>query len=238
MFYRVTILEKNDNHREMIVKAENKAAALAQIPAAKAFLFPGEDASEYTAFVSTVHLDVLEARVPHWRITVTRPQAKERVDGDWEDWQDIEPRTFTMTVKADSPEEAIQMAREDVDYPNEAYAKEVSVAELIAEEEDYLRYRIKEEFFTAKSPDISIREFSNLMKGKNQTEAEVEETFYEAIQFFLSKNRLRNALTKSIDLSKISAAEYETLISKLPLAADRDSFNTILDEAKAKYGKA
>ena len=76
------------------------------------------------------------------------------------------------------------------------------------------------------------------MKGKNQTKAEVEETFYEAIQFFLSKNRLRNALTKSIDLSKISAAEYETLISKLPLAADRDSFNTILDEAKAKYGKA
>ena len=46
MFYRVTILEKNDNHREMIVKAENKAAALTQIPAAKAFLFPGEDASE------------------------------------------------------------------------------------------------------------------------------------------------------------------------------------------------
>ena len=39
------------------------------------------------------------------------------------------------------------------------------VAELIAEEEDYLRYRIKEEFFTAKSPDISIREFSNLMKN-------------------------------------------------------------------------
>ena len=238
MFYRVTILEKNDNHREMIVKAGNKADALAQIPAAKAFLFPSEDASEYTAFVSTVHLDVLEARVPHWRITVIRPQANEQTDGDWDDWQDVEPRTFTMTVKADSPEEAIQMVRADVDYPNEAYAKEISVTELIAEEEDYLRYRIKEEFFTAKFPDISIREFSNLMKGKNQTEAEAEETFYKAIQFFVSKNRMRNALTKSIDLSKISAADYETLISKLPLTSDRDSFNAILDEAKAKYGKA
>ena len=46
MFYKVTIIEKNDNHREMIVKADSREAAVEMIPAVKAFLFPGEDTSE------------------------------------------------------------------------------------------------------------------------------------------------------------------------------------------------
>ena len=70
MFYKVTILEKSDNHREMIVKADSKEAAVEMIPAAKAFLFPGEDTSKYIAFPESIHIDVMGAQVPHWRIMV------------------------------------------------------------------------------------------------------------------------------------------------------------------------
>ena len=65
----------------------------------------------------------------------------------------------------------------------------------------------------------------------------LNEFYYEAVQFFMGKVRLRNAVSRSIDLTRIPTAEYEMLISKLPLAGDRDSFNAILDEVKAKYGK-
>ena len=62
--------------------------------------------------------------------------------------------------------------------------------------------------------------------------------YYDALQFFLGKTRLRNALERSIDLEKISAAEYNALISRLPLANDHTEFETILNEAKEKYGRA
>lgn len=230
MFYRVSVLEKNDNQREMIVKAENKTAALAQIPAAKAFLFPGEDASKYMAFVSTVHLDVLEAQVPYWKIIVSRPTAQddERAECDF--------GSTVITLEAENSEKAINMVKEDINYPAEFYAKEIPVEKLIAEEEEYLSYRIKEEYILAKYGDVSIKEFSRLMREMNSVDN--KKSYYEALCFFVSKTRLRNALEKSIDLKKIPAAEYHALISKLPLTPDKEAFEAVLDEAKAKYGKA
>ena len=71
MFYKVTILEKSDNHREMIVKADSKEAAVEMIPAAKAFLFPGEDTSKYIAFPESIHIDVMGAQVPHRQISAS-----------------------------------------------------------------------------------------------------------------------------------------------------------------------
>jgi hypothetical protein len=230
MFYRVTILEKSDNHREMIVKADSKEAAVAQIPAAKAFLFPSEDTSEYIAFPSKVHLDVMSAKVPHWRITVIRPT--EPCDG----WEECEPGTMEMTLEAESEEDAIRQAKEEIKCPAEFYAREISAEELIAEEEISLRYRIKEDYIFAKYGDVSVREFNRLMR--EQINGEKNRFYYDALQFFLGKTRLRNALERSIDLEKISAAEYNALISRLPLANDRTEFEIILNEAKEKYGKA
>jgi hypothetical protein len=57
MFYKVTLIEKNDNHKEMIVKADSKKAAAAMIPAAKAFLFPGEDAEKYDTRIGEFAVD-------------------------------------------------------------------------------------------------------------------------------------------------------------------------------------
>ena len=235
MFYKVTIIEKNDNHREMIVKADSKEAAMEMMPAAKGFLFPGEDTSEYFAYPDKIHLDVMDTKVPYWRIVVTRPCESQEAFPD-EDWgMEVDVRNFTMTVKAESPEEAIRMAREDVDYPSEAYAEEVSVATLIGEEEKYLRYRIKEEYILAKHGDVSVREYNRLMR--KHFSDELNEFYYEAVQFFLGKVRLRNALSRSIDLSKIPVTEYEELISRWMLIKEREGCEALLNEAKAKYGK-
>ena len=127
------------------------------------------------------------------------------------------------------------MAREDIDYPNEAYAEEVSVATLIEEEEKYLRYRIKEEYILAKYGDASVREYSRLMR--KHFGDELNESYYEAVQFFLGKVRLRNAFSRSIDLSKIPVAEYEELISRWMLIKEREGCEALLNDAKAKYGK-
>ena len=107
---------------------------------------------------------------------------------------------------------------------------------MIAEEEISLRYRIKEDYIFAKYGDVSVREFNRLMR--EQINGEKNRFYYDALQFFLGKTRLRKALERSINLEKISAAEYNALISRLPLANDRTEFEKILNEAKEKYGKA
>ena len=100
MFYKVTMIEKNDTHREMIVKADGKEAAVEMVPAAKAFLFPGEDTSKYIAFPESVHIDVMGAQVPHWRITVIRPSG----DVERDEWEECGPGRVEMTVEAESAE--------------------------------------------------------------------------------------------------------------------------------------
>ena len=230
MFYKVTMIEKNDNYREMIVKAESKEAAVAMIPAAKDFLFPGEDTSEYLAYHCMVHLDVMGAQVPHWRITVIRPHTDAEYDAE-----EFGDTSFVLTLEAESHEQAIQFALEEVHYPVEAYAEEVPVEALIAEMESNLRYRIKSDYILAKYGDVSVREFNRLMR--KEVNDEKNRFYYDALQFFLGKTRLRNALERSIDLEKISAAEYNALISRLPLANDHTEFEIILNEAKEKYGR-
>ena len=229
MFYRVTIFEKNDNHREMIVKADSKESAMALIPAAKAFLFPGEDTSEYLAYPSTIHLDVMSAKVPHWRITVIRPTQPRN------ELEECDLGTMEMTVEAENEEDAIRQAKEEIKCPAEFYAREITVEELIAEEEISLRYRIKEDYIFAKYGDVSVREFNRLMR--EQINGEKNGFYYEALRFFVGKTRLRYALERCIDLERISAAEYNALISRLPLTNNRAEFELILNEAKEKYGK-
>jgi hypothetical protein len=140
-----------------------------------------------------------------------------------------------MTLEAEGEEDAIRQAKEEIKYPAEFYAREISVEQLTAEEEEYLRYRIKEDYIFAKYGDVSAREFYRLMR--EQFNGEKNRFYYDALQFFLGKTRLRNAPERSIDLEKISAAEYNALISRLPLANDRTEFEKILNEAKEKYGK-
>ena len=230
MFYRVTMLEKSDDQKEMIVRVDNKEAALALVDAAKSFLFPGEDSSEYVVYVSECHVDILEVSVPHWRIVVIRPNK------ELGEWGECETGSATMTIEAESPEEAIRLAKEDLKGPGEFYAKEISVEELIAEFEQELRHRIKEEYISAKHGDVSIMEFTRLMKNEYADGNRM--AYYNMLGWFLGKTRLWKFLGRSIDLTKISAAEYYALTSKLPLIPDRDAFNAIFDEAKAKYGKA
>ena len=233
MFYKVTIIEKNDNHREMIVRADNKEAAVAMVPAAKAFLFPGEDTSEYIAFPESIHVDVLGAQVPHWRITVIRPSG----DVECDEWEECGPGTGEMTLEAESEEDAIRQVREEIKCPAEFYAREVPMAEMIAEEKMHLERMIHEGYVLDQYGDVSVREFNRLMREKFRDAEEKDRHEYEALRHFIGKIHLRNMLARKLDLTQMSVAEHDALISELQCTKEREPFMKLFEEAIAKYGK-
>ena len=232
MFYKVTIIEKNDNHREMIVKADSKEAAVAMIPAAKAFLFPGEDTSEYIVFPESIHVDVMGAQIPHWRITVIRPVSETR-----DEWEECGPGTGEMTLEAESAEDAIRQVKEEIKCPAEFYAREVPVAEMIAEEKAHLERMIHEAYVLDQHGDVSIREFNRLMREKFRNTEEKERHEYEALRHFLGKIHLHKMLARKLDLTQMSVAEHDALISELQRTKEREPFIKLFEEATAKYGK-
>ena len=232
MFYKVTIIEKNDNHREMIVKADSKEAAVAMIPAAKAFLFPGEDTSEYIAFPESIHIDMLGAQVPHWRITVIRPVSREQ-----DEWEECGPGTGEMTLEAESPEEALRQIKEEIKFPADFYVREAPLSEMIAEEKEHLEYLIHNDYITDRYGDVSVREFNRLMRKKFKSEEEKEQSEYEALRHFLGKINLHKMLARKLDLTQMSVAEHDALISELQRTKEREPFMKLFEEAIAKYGK-
>ena len=232
MFYKVTIIEKNDNHKEMIVKADSKEAAVAMIPAAKAFLFPGEDTSEYIAFPESIHVDVLGAQVPHWRITVIRPVSETR-----DEWEECGPGTGEMTLEAENPEEALRQVKEEIKCPADFYVREAPLSEMIAEEREHLEYLIHNDYITDRYGDVSVREFNRLMRKKFKSEEEKEQSEYEALRHFLGKINLHKMLARSVDFKKITVAEHDALVSELQHTKERELFMELLNGAIVKYGK-
>ena len=233
MFYKVTIIEKNDNHREMIVKADNKEAAVEMIPAAKAFLFPGEDTSGYIAFPESIHIDVMGAQVPHWRITVIRPSG----DAVRDEWEECGPGTVEMTVEAESPEEALRQGKEEIKCPADFYVREAPLSEMIAEEREDLERVIHNDYIIDRYGDVSVREFNRLMRKKFKSEEEKEQSEYEALRHFLGKINLHKMLARSVDFKKITVAEHDALVSELQHTKERELFMELLNGAIAKYGK-
>ena len=233
MFYKITIIEKNDNHREMIVKADGKEAAVEMIPAAKALLFPGEDTSEYIAFPESIHIDVMGAQVPHWRITVIRPSG----DAVRDEWEECGAGTGEMTLEAENAKDAIRQVREEIKCPAEFYAREVPMAEMIAEERGHLERMIHEQYVFDQHGDVSIREFNRLMRGKFRDTEEKERHEYEALRHFLGKIHFRKMLARKLDLAKLSVAEYDALIAELQRTKEREPFMNLFDQAIEKYGK-
>ena len=230
MFYRVIVLEQDDNKRSLLLKADEKMNLSTTASTVADFLFPGEDTSEYETCLTPMLIGVGKSKLMYFRVTAIRPSTS----SDTEEF----PPEYEIVLEADSEKEAENKALADAykGYPGkklEAFAEQVSVKELIAEEENYLRNRIRQDYLLEMRGEVSLKELCDWRQGEEKN----EEEYYRAVRFFLNKMRMRNALERSIDLEKISAAEYNTLISRLPLANDRAAFEIILNEAKEKYGK-
>ena len=145
MYYRVASFKKNDDFREMIVRVSSKEEAKKQLPAAKEFLFPGEDTTDYWCQIFPVPIKVnLGTTIPHYRIRVTRPAKAEKTP---EDWEDID-RGYDAITQAESAEQAKEKGRqmlvEDGEDPDayEVYVDEMTVEECIREEERSLHRTI------------------------------------------------------------------------------------------------
>ena len=231
MFYRVIVSEQDDNKRSLLLKADEKMDISATVSRVADFLFPGEDTSEYETRLTPMLIGVGKSKLMYFRVTAIRPSTS----SDTEEF----PPEYEIVLEADSEKEAENKALADAykGYPGkklEAFAEQVSVKELIAEEENYLRNRIRQDYLLEMRGEVSLKELCDW----RQEEEGNEEEYYRAVRFFLNKMRMRNALWHSIDMKRISVEEYEVLLKKITLAQDREKIMAILGPIKAKYGKA
>jgi hypothetical protein len=239
MFYKVTLIEKNDNHKEMIVKADSKKAAAAMIPAAKAFLFPGEDAEKYDTRIGEFAVDEDGVKVACWKIEVFRNRYG-KCNGGW---------TFgrvTIQIQAKDRKEADKKAREIVksEYAGvecDVYVEELLIENLIKEAEMFVEDHIVEEYNMLKYGSVESDEFARVTGHPDFDIDEVNrvyaQDYYAALEFFLKKARVLEELPCEVDMTRISAAEYTALVDQLALLENSQAEADILNAAKEKYGK-
>lgn len=232
MHYRVAGFKKDDNTKEMIIKANSREEAIKQIPAAKAFLFPGENAENYYCSVMQVPIKVnLGTTIPHYRISVARPKPIEKqsdeedyIDSDW--WETI--------LEAESPEAAKekgrQMIRDDGESPDDydMYADEMTIDECIKEEEHHLRHNIRNTYIHLKKMEnMTIKEFTNF-----QRHFDIEsnpEQYYEALKDFNKYARLLYAAIRKCDQDNCSVKKLLEVADQLFDCTEKEAFEKAFD---------
>ena len=231
MFYRVAGFKKDDDTREMVIKAVSKKDAAKQIPAAKEFLFPGEKTEDYYCSVMEVPIKVnLGTTIPHYRITVVRPKPidKQSDEEDYNDsgwWETILNAENTEAAK----ESGRQMIRDDGENPDDydMYADEMTVDECIKEEEHHLRHNIQNTYMHLKKLDqLSVKEYFNF-----QRTFDIEnnpEQYYEALKAFNKYIRLLRGTIRECNQTECSVERLLAVTERLFNCDDRQGFDKIL----------
>ena len=233
MYYRVAGLKKDDDCREMIVRVNTRQEAEQQIPAAKAFLFPGEDTENYHCSIIMVPIKVnLGTTLPYYRITVQRtrlapPKEEDILDNSW--WETI--------LSAESAEEAKekgkQMLIEDGDKPDDYdfYADEMTIEECIKDEERRLRHWMENEYFriTGKE-DMSVREYNTYRRKFNPDEN--PEEYYQVLKAVNKENIYIRACLRQCDTKACTVEVFENTVRKLLSCKDKTEFETIMQTLK------
>ncbi len=231
-YYRIAAWKKDENTKEVIVKADTREEALAWVEGAKAFLFPGEDTSNYRASVWGFTLTVnVGTEVPHYRITVFRPTETTHEEKD-DEWMDLGPKSYEWIEKAEDEEAAKEKMRtslrEDGEDPEKyhIYADEMALEQCISEEERRLFGIVRNTY--ASSLDITVREYRDIY---NELE-ERGEHYYEALKYFCKLTRMRSSLSRMKDLPAMTASKFEKLAQSLATAKTQEEYDSILNNIK------
>ena len=235
MYYRVASFKKNDDFREMIVRVSSKEEAKKQLPAAKEFLFPGEDTTDYWCQIFPVPIKVnLGTTIPHYRIRVTRPAKAEKTP---EDWEDID-RGYDAITQAESAEQAKEKGRqmlvEDGEDPDayEVYVDEMTVEECIREEERSLHRTITNAYLHLQDKDnLSVREYNNFCRHFNIDKD--PEQYYEALKAFNRYLWLIHITAKQCDRTNCTVEKLFDTAERLYHCNDREEFSRILETVQA-----
>ncbi len=237
-YFRVAAIKKDDNLRELIIKANDRKSAVNKVNEVKAFLFPNEDTSNYIYNISLFPIEVNGGTtVTYYRITVYRPSSS----AELEDGVEFGHDTWEWIESADNKEQAKSILREELLKEGQdpatfdIYADEVFVEKCIEEEEESLKNRIRRQYFFRQGfeENITVREYA-----KKQKEFEENpDCYYAALKSFNGELRIRKALMKHLDVSLISMAEAEDYIGKLVKAIGSEEYSKIWQSAVDKYGK-
>lgn len=116
MKYEVILVEKNEGKRSCIVAVKDRKEAELFAEGAKSFLFPGEDVEGFEYSICGAKVSVLGTQIPHWKITVYRPEEYRR----WLN-ENMPQDVSIATVEAESEGEAIQTALSWVNKDGKTY---------------------------------------------------------------------------------------------------------------------
>ena len=84
MYYRIAALKKDDNQREVTIRANSREEVKEQMERIKAFLFPGEDTTNY--FYQMAEFRELVNNTIHmsfFRVFVCRPVKSDKKKIQW-----------------------------------------------------------------------------------------------------------------------------------------------------------
>ena len=249
MFYRAAIVKEDKNARSITLREMTKEKVKEMLPRIKSFLYPDEDAREYGHRIWEHEIDGYGPgiKIPEYTVTIYRPQDKkvrDVEDGD-EDWDVMEDGGgwFEDIVEADNLEEAREkVLSNECPYKSVGYDEclvyinEVPVSTLLEEVKHSISNRIENAYIDAKRPKMTVREFIDLHRNIEEN----EKLQYKAHRYMRSVLSHINSLKRDLDLKKISAKEFidlATNLSLLSLESSREEWDTMLNEAKTKYGK-
>ncbi len=242
-YYRIAAWEKDENTKEVIVKADTREEALTQVEGAKAFLFPGEDTSNYRASVWGFTLTVnVGTEVPHYRITVSRPTETAHEEKD-DEWMDLGPKSYEWIEKAEDEEAAKEKMRtslrEDGEDPEKyhIYADEMALEQCISEEELRLFGIVRSTYLSQyrhkyRERDMTVREYSEMSKVLEDGNTEL---YYEALKYFCKLTRMRSSLSRMKDFPAMSAKEIEELAEALAKTKTKEECDEILEKIKNNH---
>lgn len=239
-YYRVGAFYRNEDSKSVIVQCYDRNEAEGWIEGAKAMLFPGENTEGFTVRLYEFKLQINQNNLNHYRITVERPI--EREFEDFEAEMDYENSlAFDAIVEADDEEAAKRVfleewfelyaagrGRENYDL----YVDEVPLEEMIETEQRLLRQRLVSKYIYDKYGDISVREYSEMMRR-----ADKDQMFYEALAEHLKEVRMTEYLEKRLDTGRLSYAEFAKIRDALCDAKIGEEFERINVDAITRYGK-
>ena len=135
------------------------------------------------------------------------------------------PDKFEWICEAKNKEEAINQLEKHEELIS---IREISVEERIEREEKEALKRIKADYISDLTKDMTIREFANHQKEITEN----KEIYYLALKKFNTKRRFTQILKRQEGFGSLSMMEYDTIINQMIDAKTEEELNRILSEIK------
>jgi hypothetical protein len=180
-------------------------------------------------------------------VNVYRPVEKKPVEGfeefEDDDWDVMEDGGgwYEEIIEADSLEAAREkLLSKDCPYKTvgydecHVYINEVPISKLLEEAKHSLISRVQNAYLETVNPDsMTVREYVQIHREMEKS----EDHQYRALRYMRAVFAHTSLMDRTLDLTKMSAAEFIKVLRELPAIDDHKEWERHYNELKAKYGK-